>query len=274
MRPEDVALVVSLCRTRAGLAMAGARPYQIQTRLAAVARREGVAGPAQLLEAIRGEGEPRLAWAVVEAMASRRTSFFRDSSQLRHIVEKLAPALAHTRGARPVRIWSAAASTGQEIYSLAMMFERLQARRGAGPVALAASDIATLAVERARAGLYSQSEVQRGLPVRLLLKHFDQQGDLWRLSEAIRRKVHFARINLAAGLAGAERFDVILCRHLVGELEAAVAARLIEDLARLLSPDGYLILGPDDPNQATGEAFEPAGPAGVLRRRRNRRAVA
>src|SRR5260221_9241969 len=180
MRPDDISLVISLCRARAGLKVAGEKTYLIESRLAPIARKEGFASISDLLAAIRGRREEPLIWAVVEAMTLAETSFFRDRTPFEQFESELYPALAQARGGAPVKVWSAACSTGQEVYSLAMVAQRMAEANPAVRVELAASDICERALDRAQSGLYSQFEVQRGLPIRLLIQPFQKAEGMWR----------------------------------------------------------------------------------------------
>lgn len=276
MRPEEISLVVALCARRAGLEISGKKTYLIESRLAPAARRAGFESVPALLEAVREKRDERLIWGVVEAMTCPETRFFRDRPVFEAIETRIFPSLARARAGEPVRIWSAAAATGQEIYSLAMIFERQQSRRRKPMVDLAASDISTAALEKAQSGLYSQGEVQAGLPIRLLVKHFDKQGEVWRLSPRIRRMVRWRRINLVAGLAGVGEFDIILCRNVICDLQTSRARRLLETLAGVLVPGGYLVLGLQDDANLAGDVFQAAGLPGILRspRERDRGSVA
>ncbi len=265
MRAEEANLVAALCRRRAGLRVAGEKTYLIETRLAEVAKRERLGSVSALLRIVREQREDRLMWAVVEAMTSPDTSFFRDRTVFDAIETRLYPTLARIRPDAPVRIWSAAASSGQEVYSLAMIFDRLQRARRKRLVDLAASDIARPSLQRAQRGLYTQAEVQRGLPVRMLVKHFDREGEAWRLSPLIRDMVRWRRVNLIGGLGDVGLFDIILCRNLICEMEPPFARRVLENLARSLAPSGYLILGLKDDPTLAGETFRPICVEGVYR---------
>jgi chemotaxis protein methyltransferase CheR len=164
-----------------------------------------------------------------------------------------------------VRIWSAAASSGQEIYSLAMIFDRLQRARRKHLVDLAASDISRASLQRGQRGLYGQSEVQRGLPIRLLVKHFEREGEGWRLSPLIRGMVRWRRINLVAPFAQVGIFEIILCRNLIGELDASFARRVLENLSLSLAPNGFLVLGSRDDPAVGGDLLRPTGARGIYK---------
>jgi chemotaxis protein methyltransferase CheR len=266
MRAEDIALVSSICRTRAGLKVAPEKTYLIETRLAPVARRAGLDTIADLIDAIRTRREEPLIWAAVEAMAGGETAFFRDRLPFQHLAEDLVPGLARSRGRSPIRIWSAACATGQEVYSIAMIADQLRAATPGLRIEIAASDLSTLALERAQGGLYNQFEVQRGLPIRQLTRHFDKEEDNWRIAEPIRRMVRWRRINLIAGLKAIGRFDVVFCRYVLAAMTEEAQRRVLEDLAALLPADGYLVLGLEEPIAGLADAFEPVLSAAGLYR--------
>jgi len=265
LRAEDVGFVVALCRRRAGLCVPKEKSYLMETRLAAVARAEGVDSVSALVGLVREKRDDRLMWAAVEAMTSPETRFFRDREVFEAIETRLYPVLARARPEAPVRIWSAAASSGQEIYSLAMIFDRLQRARRKHLVDLAASDISRASLQRGQRGLYGQSEVQRGLPIRLLVKHFEREGEGWRLSPLIRGMVRWRRINLVAPFAQVGIFDIILCRNLIGELDASFARRVLENLSLSLAPNGFLVLGSRDDPAVGGDLLRPTGARGIYK---------
>ena len=234
MRPDDISLVVSLCRARAGLKVSAEKTYLIESRLAPVARRENFASIPDLLAAIRAKREEPLIWGVVEAMTQAESAFFRDRTPFETFRAEIYPALSRARGGEPVKVWSAACAGGQEIYSLAMLAERMRAEDPSVRLELAASDISARALEKAQSGLYSQFEVQRGLPIRLLIKHFEKVDDMWRLSPEIRRMVRWRRLNLIAGLGAVGRWDVVFCRNVLSGLEAPYQKKVLEDLTLVL----------------------------------------
>jgi chemotaxis protein methyltransferase CheR len=267
VRPEEIAQVVSLCRARAGLKLAPDKTYLMESRLSPVARREGFDSISALLEAIRARREDPLIWATVEALAGGETSFFRDREPFAQFRDEIIPQLARLRGGAPIKVWSAACATGQEVYSLSLMLGELLEAEPALRVELAASDLSRLALERAQSGLYNQFEVQRGLPIRLLARHFEKEGDQWRLSAEVRQRVRWRRINLIAGLRQIGRFDVIFCRYVLWHMTEDAQRKIADDLAAIIPDDGYLVTGVKEPVVGLAEAFRPiAGRPGLYRR--------
>jgi chemotaxis protein methyltransferase CheR len=275
VRPDDISLVISLCRARAGMKVSGEKTYLIESRLAPIARKEGFASIPELLGAVRGKREEALIWAVVEAMTQGETGFFRDRAPFDAFETEIYPTLARARQGQPVKVWSAACSTGQEVYSLAMLAHKMREAGETVRLELAASDISERALERAQSGLYSQFEVQRGLPIRLLVQHFEKADEMWRISTEIRRAVRWRRINLVAGLGAIGRFDVVFCRNVLSGMDDAFQKKLLQDMALVVPDDGYLVLGAKETAALAGDAFHPvSGKPGIYQRNPAYRAAA
>jgi chemotaxis protein methyltransferase CheR len=264
--PRDRELVARLCAVRAGLQVDADKDYLLESRLGPVARREGFASVVELLRAMRERDEERLIWGVVEAMALAETSFFRDREVFQHLFAEVLPELAARREGQPIRIWSAACGSGQEVYSLAMMLDH--ARPPGAQVELFASDLGERLLEKAQSGLYSQFEVQRGLPARLLVRHFERREEMFQLSARIRQQVRWRRVNLIDDLSRLGQFDIVLCRNVLGSLTEAGQVRVQQSLRSAIRPDGILILGLGE--DAPGLI---AGPHGVWRPARTRSAA-
>lgn len=272
MKPDDITLLVSLCRARAGLKIAQEKTYLIESRLNPVARREGYASIPDMLAAVRARREEPLIWGIVEAMASGESSFFGDRATFALLADEILPALSRARSGRAVRVWSAACGSGQEVYSAAMIAHDL-AEQGMA-VELAASDLSERMLEQAQSGLYSQFDVQRGLPIRRLVQHFTKEGDMWRLSPAIRQKVRWRRINLIAGLKGLGPFDVVMCRNVLCAMAPQAQQQVISEMVQVMPADGVLILGGRE-SVEVGPAFLPVSRApGVFVRNPDYRAQA
>lgn len=246
IKPGDLDFLTDLARTRAGIELQGDAAYLAETRLDPVARREGAGSAADLVSRARNGGDPRLLDALVEALAAQDTAFFRDKAVFDRLVDQVLPELARARPGRAVRVWFAGCGAGQEVYSLAL----LAAERAAAGAAVAgvklqlfASDLSARALQKARSGLYSHFEVQRGLPIRMLLRDFTKADDLWRVETHLRAQVRWARINLVEDLSRLGEFDVVLCRNVLGQFRADAAATTLLALAERTAPDGRLVLG-------------------------------
>jgi len=270
MTADDNAFLAELCAERAGLKIDLRKAYLIESRLGPVARRENFGSTAELIEAVRARGEERLALACVEAMAPSETAFFRDRAVFEHVWREVAPQIARRRADGAVRLWSAGCSAGQEIYSLAM----LQAEEPAptGRVELFASDLSERLLDRARLGVYSSFEVQRGLSARQLVRHFENRDEHFQLSKPLRQDVRWRRVNLLDDLAPLGVFDVVLCRYVLSALTGEAQRRAADELARTVAPDGVLVLGHGEP-PPPGFVADPALGC-VLRRADELRAAA
>ncbi|MDZ4372758.1 MAG: protein-glutamate O-methyltransferase CheR [Phenylobacterium sp.] len=243
----DCAFLAALCGSRAGLRLDSDKAYLIESRLGPVARREGYATPEVLIDVLRQGGDERLSWAAVEAMALPEGEFFRDRDVFQRLVDEVIPGLIRQRAGRPVRIWSAACGTGQEIYSLAMLLaDRPELAKSCE---LYASDLSERSLEKAQSGLYSQFEVQRGLPSRLLVRHFEKRGESFALSPRIRQMIRWRRVNLMDDLSRLGPFDLVLCRNMLSQLAPPALGPVRAHLRTTLAPGGRLLLGMKEEGQ-------------------------
>ena len=200
--------------------------------------------------------------------------FFRDRIPFELFRGTIMPQLLAARAARRrIRIWCAAASTGQEPYSLAMSLKEMGERISGWHIEIVATDLCSEVLERARSGIYSQFEVQRGLPIRLLVRHFTQAGDTWHIASDIREMVQFRTLNLLQDFAPLGMFDVVLCRNVLIYFDQPTKVAVLERLARQVPQDGYLILGAAETVVGLSEAFRPIperrgifGPSAVAKR--------
>ena len=262
-------MVAALCAERVGLRVDAEKVYLLENRLAPVARREGFGAIVDLLQAVRDRGDERLAWAVVEAMAPTETSFFRDAPTLDLAVTQALDDLARRPEGQTLRIWVAACGGGQEVYSVAMLLDEL-APAGA-TIELCASDLSERRLEKARSGAFSQFEVQRGLPARRLVRHFEKLDDSFVLTARIRQMVRWRRVNLMEDLSPLGPFDLVFCRNVLGGLLEAARTRVLASLGDILAPGGCLVLSPQD---AAPNLTASAGRAGIYRAEAGRRAAA
>lgn len=275
MNIEDRVLVAELCAARAGLKIDPEKTYFLESRLAPVARREGFVSIVDMVDALRNRSEERLVWAVVEALAAGETAFFRDREPFRLFRDVVLPTLAKRVESRPIRVWSAACGSGQEVYSLAIEVDEHRAQLGGAKIELFASDLSERALEKAQSGLFTQFEVQRGLPIRRLVAHFEKVDEMWAIAPKIRQMVRWRRVNLVSEFSGGAQFDVIFCRHVLGSLIEPMQVRVIENLARALAPDGFLFLSEGEAPTGFAKALTPvAGAPGLFVRNPAWRAAA
>lgn len=244
MTADDFTMLSGLLRERVGLVLGADKARLVESRLAPLARRQGLDGLGDLFRALRQRREDRLVNDVAEAVAPTDTAFYRDPEMWEAIRTRLLPALLAARaGTRRLRFWSAAAAAGQEPYTLAMTLADEGEKLAGWRIEILATDLCRDVLEKAKSGLYSQFEVQRGLPIRSLMRHFAKAGDLWQIGSALRGMVRFDRHNLVDDPAGFGAFDVILCRNVLSSFDESLKAAVLERLARMLPADGYLILG-------------------------------
>ncbi|MCQ8277831.1 protein-glutamate O-methyltransferase CheR [Acetobacteraceae bacterium KSS8] len=234
--------IAAIVKARSGLALGPDKEYLVEARLGPIVRRRGLASLSALADRLRTDSA--LEQEVVEAMTTNETLFFRDGKPFDHLRDVVLPRLTATRpkGAK-LRIWSAAASTGQEAYSMAILVCEMGAALTGRSVEIVGTDIARDALSRATEGLYSQFEVQRGLPARLLVKYFTKEDQGWRINRPLRDMVQFRSWNLLGDLAALGRFDVIFCRNVLIYFDQPTKARTLQAMSRLLADDGTLYLG-------------------------------
>jgi len=255
--PLDYEFLRKLLKERSGLDLSADKQYLLESRLIPLARKAGVPGLPELVQKLKGGAEPLIA-EVVEAMTTNETFFFRDKVPFDHFKGTIMPAMLQARAARrSLRIWCAAASTGQEPYSIAMCLKELGAALTGWRVEIVATDLAHSVLEKCRAGLFSQFEVQRGLPIQLLVKHFTQTGELWQLNADIRAMVQFRQLNLLHDFSNLGVFDIIFCRNVLIYFDQDTKTNVFGRLAKVIEPDGFLMLGAAETVVGLTEAFKP-----------------
>jgi chemotaxis protein methyltransferase CheR len=255
--PLDYEFLRKLLKERSGLDLSSDKQYLVESRLIPLARRVGLAGIAELVARIRGGSDP-LTSEVVEAMTTNETFFFRDKIPFDHLRETIVPALLQTRAnRRALRIWCAASSTGQEPYSIAMCLKEFGAALAGWRIEIVATDLSQAVLEKSKAGIFSQFEVQRGLPIQLLVKYFNQIGELWQLNADIRAMVQHRQLNLLQDFSHLGTFDVIFCRNVLIYFDQDTKAVVFERLAKVLEPDGVLTLGAAESVVGISDAFKP-----------------
>ena len=257
MSPEDIDHLASTLKARSGLILGADKTYLIESRLSPVARREGFANVAALLTALRAKRDEKLIVAVTDAMTTNETFFFRDKTPFDQFKSDVLPALAKARMSGDIKVWCAACSTGQEPYSLAMLMEDMRAQYPRVSLDILATDISDRCLEKAQAGLYTQFEVQRGLPITMMVKHFEKVDEMWRISPKMRSSVRFKKANLLDDLRAIGRQDVIYCRNVLIYFDLETKKRVLEQMATLLPDDGYLLLGAAETVLGITDVFKP-----------------
>jgi chemotaxis protein methyltransferase CheR len=254
--PLDYEYLRKLLKERSGLDLSADKQYLVESRLIPLARRVGLPGIAELVQKIKA-GAETLTSDVVEAMTTNETFFFRDKLPFDHMREAILPALVKARASRrTLRIWCAASSTGQEPYSIAMCVKEFSALAG-WRVEIVATDLSQAVLEKSKAGIFSQFEVQRGLPIQMLVKYFTQTGELWQLNAEIRAMVQHRQLNLLQDFSHLGTFDVIFCRNVLIYFDQDTKAGIFDRLGRMLEPDGVLALGAAESVVGISDAFKP-----------------
>jgi len=247
-----------LLKERSGLVLSHDKQYLVESRLMPVARRAGLGSLSDLVHSLKRPSAGPLIVDVVEAMTTNETFFFRDRVPFDHVRDAIVPALLQARSLQKrIRVWCAAASTGQEPYSLAMGFKEMGASLAGWRIEILATDISAEVLEKAKSGVYSQFEVQRGLPIQLLIKYFTQVGDCWQLSPEIKAMVQFRPFNLLNDFAPLGVFDLLFCRNVLIYFDQESKVAVLDRLARQIDPDGYLVLGAAETVVGLTERFRP-----------------
>lgn len=265
MKPEDFSYFCKLILDRTGLVLGNEKTYLIESRLTPVTRKHNLAGLDCLANALRQGRDANLLRDFTDALMTNESFFFRDVKPFEQFRQVVLPRLLASRATqRHCRIWSAACSTGQEPYSLAMILKEEAAKLGGWKFEIVGTDISQEALSRARDGIYTQFEVQRGLPIQLLVKYFKQDGDKWQVAPEIRAMVQYREFNLLEDMGALGRFDVVFCRNVLIYFDQATKSSILERISRALSGDGLLYLGGAETVLGVTDRFEPlAGHRGI-----------
>jgi chemotaxis protein methyltransferase CheR len=255
--PSDYEYLCKYLKAHSGLDLSADKQYLIESRLLPLARKTGLSGISELVQKMKG-GSEALNPQVVEAMTTNETFFFRDKTPFDHFRDLIMPQMLRTRvNRKSMRIWCAAGSTGQEPYSLAMSVREFGAALNGWRIEIIATDLSQEVLEKSKAGLYSQFEVQRGLPIQMLVKYFKQVGDLWQINADIRAMVQHRRLNLLQDFAQLGAFDLIFCRNVLIYFDRETKAVVFNRLANAIEPDGFLVLGAAETVVGLTEVFKP-----------------
>jgi chemotaxis protein methyltransferase CheR len=242
-------------KERSGLVLSADKQYLVESRLLPIARKSGFVNLSSLVMALR-RGDESLMMTVVESMTTNETFFFRDRAPFDNFRTAILPSLlAARRNSRHIRIWSAAASTGQEPYSLAMTLRELGDVLDGWRIEIIATDLSGGVLQKAEAGIYSQFEVQRGLPIALLIKYFTKVGDMWQIAPELRAMVKFRKFNLLSDFSALGVFDLIFCRNVLIYFDQATKISVLNRLSRIAAADSYLILGAAETVVGLTESF-------------------
>ena len=237
-------ILAGLLEARTGQQLTMSRRWRIETALSALLRERGIGTLDELITILVMGKEPSLSQKVVEALLNNETYFFRDRAPFDVLQRHALPELAQRRSkSKRLRIWSAGCSTGQEVYSLSMLFAEQPEQWSGWTIDILGTDVSTSCVDRARAGAYSQFEVQRGLGINQMIKWFEECADGWRAVEPLRKPIRFQVHNLLEPAPHPGDFDIVLCRNVLLYLSPEKKALAFERLAGAMAADGWLMLG-------------------------------
>ncbi|MEQ9171523.1 MAG: protein-glutamate O-methyltransferase [Rhodospirillales bacterium] len=258
MKPDDFQFMSTMLKQRSGLVLNEDKAYLLESRLMPVARAHNIKGVEELITEIRKSNNEAMIVEVTEAMTTNESFFFRDIKPfdlfrehvLPHVLEKCA-------AKKSLRIWCAAASNGQEPYSLAMILKEEGAKLAGWKIEIVGTDISRQVLKKAENGLYSQFEVQRGLPITMLVKYFDKADDQWQLKPEIRGMVQYKYYNLLENLAPLGHFDVVFCRNVLIYFDQPTKSKVLEGVAGLMPDYGMLFLGGAETVLGISDKFAP-----------------
>ncbi|MFY8047498.1 MAG: CheR family methyltransferase [Erythrobacter sp.] len=256
-------IIADLLAARTGQHLTESRRWRVNSALAGIFREHGISNVDQLVCLLAsprtGPDGRDLSQEVVEALLNNETYFFRDKPTFDQLPQEILPELARRRAhTKRLSIWSAGCSTGQEIYSLAMLFTEQKERWQGWTIELLGTDVSHRAITAARSGLYSQFEVQRGLGVTQMLRHFDETANGWQLREDARRMVHFRQHNVLGPHPGRQPFDLVLCRNVLLYFDRTTRADAFARLASAVAGDGFLMLGAGETVVGQTDRFAPS----------------
>lgn len=258
MTPMEYDYLRQFLKQRSGLVLTSEKQYLIESRLLPVARKAGLDSISALVAKIKEPGRGLLQDAVVEAMTTNESFFFRDKTPFEHFTGTMLPHMLEARAKeRKIRIWCAAASTGQEPYTIAMCLKDFEAKLAGWRVEIIGTDLSTEVLEKAKAGIYSQFEVQRGLPINYLLKHFKQIGDMWQISSDLRSMIQYKKLNLLENFGSLGQFDIVFCRNVLIYFDNETKIDILNRIRKQMPEDGFLTLGAAETVVGLTDGFKP-----------------
>lgn len=244
MKIADFDLYKDLLYEKSGLVITMDKSYLLDSRLTPVAKKWNFASIEIMTLQLRALPDPALIKDIVEAMTTNETTFFRDTKPFQQFVDTVLPSLLQSRAKKKtIRIWCAASSTGQEPYSLAMTIKEKESLVKGWKIEIVATDICEEVLDLARKGIYTQFEVQRGLPIAHLMKYFTQAGEKWQIKDEIKSMVKFGYFNLLDDFGRLGAFDVVFCRNVLIYFDEKTKTQIFQKISRTLEKDGFLMLG-------------------------------
>jgi chemotaxis protein methyltransferase CheR len=252
---QEFAFISGLVRRDAAIVLEAGKEYLVEARLLPLARQSGLPSVSEFVARAQQRPEPEVHRKIVDALTTNETSFFRDGEPFKQLVDTVLPDLLVRRATtRSIKVWSAASSSGQEPYTIAMV---LQDNLPPGwSFDIIGTDISTEMLTRAEAGQYTQLEVNRGLPAPLLVKHFERNGAHWQIAQGLRKNVSFRRLNLAAPFPSMGPFDIVFIRNVLIYFDVQTKRTVLQRVAGTLRPDGWLFLGSAETTIGIDDRFE------------------
>jgi chemotaxis protein methyltransferase CheR len=257
LTPNSFNFISTLVRNKAAIVLEPSKSYLIESRLNPVARDNGLESLEDLVSALQRPGSQALTQQVVEAMTTNETSFFRDLHPFDALRQQIIPELIEKRAKdRTITIWSNACSSGQEVYTIAMIIREHFPELQGWKLKLIASDLSTQILDKARQGIFNQTEVNRGLPMPLLLKNFEKKGIGWQIKEEIRKMVDFKVINLIEPFPVMQSPDIVFLRNVLIYFAPEMKRDILNKVRKIMKPDGFLFLGGAETTMNLNVAFE------------------
>ncbi|WP_198018995.1 CheR family methyltransferase [Azorhizobium doebereinerae] len=258
MSAADYEFFKKYLKQHSGLILSDDKHYLLESRLVPLLRKFELPDFARLASVLRDSSSTIIAEAVIEAMTTNESLFFRDKTPFEVFTTVMLPKLHATRPpSQPLRIWCAAASTGQEPYSLAMTLKENPHLVGTRRVEFLCTDLSNEVLERASSGRYNQFEVQRGLPIQMLMKYFKKVDDMWEVSSQLKAGMQFRKLNLLNPFVGLGTFDIVFCRNVLIYFDAPTKTDILNRIAKVTAADGYLVLGGAETVMGLGDAYRP-----------------
>ena len=258
MTPLDYEFLRKLLKARSGLVLSADKHYLVESRLLPISRKNGLSNLSGLVAKLKSADAEALTVEVVEAMTTNESLFFRDKTPFDQFCDTIVPAMLAARtSSRRVRIWCAASSTGQEPYTLAICLKEMGKELAGWRFDILATDLSTEVLEKAKSGIYSQFEVQRGLPVTMLIKYFSQVGEMWQIAPEIRAMVKFQPFNLLSDFSSLGTFDVVFCRNVLIYFDQETKIDVLNRIDKMVERDGFLTLGGAETVVGLTHAFRP-----------------
>ena len=258
MKPEDFDLLAGILKDRSGLSIGQDKVYLLESRLTPVAKKNGLGDLDTLIKEVRLRRTEALLFDITEAMTTNESFFFRDATPFETFEKSIMPKMLEQRATKKsLRIWSAACSTGQEAYSLAMILREMAPKLVGWRIEIVGTDISKEVLEKSKAGIYSQFEVQRGLPINYLMKYFTQISELWQIDAAIRAMVTYKEFNLLKDLKSLGTFDIIFCRNVLIYFDQPTKTQVLDAMSGILAKDGCLFMGAAETVLGISDIFKP-----------------